>query len=90
MDDKNIDKNFRVNFCIGSLVRPTRRTQNFVMRGFDSFPGEYGFHGAVYIHQNLIGIIVEIKELFCHILFDDGRDAWLENTQIENISSSFS
>lgn len=86
MDDEGFIKNTRVNFYPGDFVKIKRKEQQlFLINGFDSFPGEYGFHGAIRISPNSIGIILEVKELFCHILFNDRRCAWLEYTQIENI-----
>ena len=52
---------------------------------FDSFPGTYGFHRAVWIKPG-IAFLVEERDTFCKVLVNEGL-VWLEKHQLEFLSS---
>jgi len=60
-----------------------------VMHGLDlgrkayaSYPGEYGYHKAVIVYSEDVGVILEIREEFTRILVH-GQPLWIANVAIE-------
>lgn len=50
-------------------------------RGYDNFPGDYGYHRAIYVKPETIGVVIEKKADFYKILFG-AREIWIQRELI--------
>jgi hypothetical protein len=55
-----------------------------IIPGWLSFPGEYGFHKKVFLGPD-IGILLDHKDTFYHLLIND-RKVWIEFYWIRRLS----
>jgi hypothetical protein len=68
------------SFKRGDLVLIVAKTSypnlGLVAKGWDTYPGNYDFHKPVWVGDGTIGILLEGKEEFWHVLVD-GRAVWV-------------
>lgn len=66
---------------VGDMVCVVRRKLDAPgVKGFDSFPGIYGFHRAVWVAPGL-GIVTEKSDTFARVLIH-GVQVWFEDHQL--------
>lgn len=64
-----------INVKRGDLI--TLKALETGTKGYQSFPGEYGHHIAVWVKPG-IGIILEVREEFVHALLNGGMVLWFD------------
>lgn len=55
-----------------------------LLRGYDSFPGEYGYHTVVWVDVALRGIVVQIQDNFNKV-FVGGKFLWFDEHLLRRV-----
>ena len=70
---------------VGSLVAIiSGNAYNPQVRGYDSFPGEYGFHCAVWVNKGATDVVVASRDDFRKV-FVGGKMIWFERFSLQRI-----
>jgi hypothetical protein len=72
---------------VGDLVRIvpiTRYPEGFLVKGWDTFPGEYRFHRQIWAGPSLV-VLLENRDVWWRILGPNGVTAWVEHYRIGSV-----
>ena len=53
-----------------------------VVKGYMSYPGEYGFHKSVWVVDKEVGVILDERVEYFRVLFD-GKPVWVEKAVVK-------
>jgi hypothetical protein len=76
-----------MKFSVGNLVminghqRKLWGGEDELVRGYKTYPGVYGFHGAIWVEPGC-GVVLGVKKEFIQVLIHS-YFIWFEKTQLE-------